>query len=398
MAPESFKNPEEHPIRSVWDQNPSLASTTHVPSMPLKLEVTSYQLVLDDSPPWKVHGATLRHVGGHAFAKFKPYDPALVALVCHGLLETPKHERCSLAATQGYRSLLRLRSAAVAELDMPDAQDDDDDAAERLFGGHQAQNKKGRYKRRMSMTQLQDLRRNPEIMEFSVPGGDRPDMMIAVARPGHPCEDLCVKLEPAMIEHVVRFIRLWILVSRTAPTHITTAERGPLPGIKRFVVVEPTLHRGTGRATCSRLFRTLQNPVPQDPRYANGRCFSNLPLLYGVIGIRATRWQGLDFDVLCVRRPYKTQAPGFWRMGSAGVVRRLADDSDNESRVEAGGEKKPKFRVVRNHLQDRGGFCGAVAGSLPLDAASDATGAESDNACEQPDRALPLAGSSESLL
>ena len=178
--------------------------------MPITIEIT-YEIKLNDSPPWKITASALRQIESEWFVKLRPYDISFIRLVAHDFIELPKKQRLSLAACPGFKALLKLRNDAATDLDNPDETHDDDKDALALFGGSSVTPAAGtkRVKRpRLTAAKLQALRDAPTSFEFSVPGTDgAPALMVTAIRPAHPCDELCVKLDAGTIEQLVLFIR-----------------------------------------------------------------------------------------------------------------------------------------------------------------------------------------------
>ena len=96
--------------------------------MPVTIE-TAYYVSIDKSPVWKVNADLMREVGEQVFVKIRPYDPQLVRLVCHNVVELPKKERPSLAQCAGFKAIIKLRNDSVFQ-DRPQT----DSVEESLFG------------------------------------------------------------------------------------------------------------------------------------------------------------------------------------------------------------------------------------------------------------------------
>ena len=140
-------------------------------------------------------------IQGTTFVKLRPYDPTLCNVVLADFLDVPKKSRPSLSQTPGWKALLKCRNDAVAE------QCKDEPGSEAsLFGKTAKQSKKAAPK--LNATQLQEIRDNPAIMEFPVPGTNgNPQLLISTVRPGRPCDDLFVPMDGDSIEHIVLFMR-----------------------------------------------------------------------------------------------------------------------------------------------------------------------------------------------
>ena len=168
--------------------------------MPAVVEV-AYSISLEGSPLWKVGPDLVRTFNDQAFIKLRAHDCGFIRMLCYNHLELPKKTRFSLAQVEGFRSLQRLRNDAAFVEARPR-----DDGADDLFGGNVKQEKKPRT--RLNASQLQELRANPEVFEFEVPGvGNNPALLITATRPVHPTDDICIKLDGDTIEHITLFIR-----------------------------------------------------------------------------------------------------------------------------------------------------------------------------------------------
>ena len=251
--------------------------------MSVRIE-TCYQVKMDASTPWKVAMDSWKLVEGEVFVKLKPYEQSFVQLVCHDLaLELPKYKKkLSLANCEGFKALVKLRNDVAASLEQSeaDAENADDAKTESLFGKGdetEAGNKKIKKVPRMNAARLQSLREFPELMDVSIPGGsERPSLLITFIRPAHPCDEMCVKLEPDSIAQIVHFIRD----------------------------------------------------------------------------------QGVDADDLQNRRSYGNigAAPGVWKNGSAGLIRKINRDEEDDP----DGCCSKKYKTLKGSGQDD-------AGSLPVD-------------------------------
>ena len=172
----------------------------------MKVEVT-YSASLDNSAPWKVKASDVKIVDGTPFAKVKPYDPSFVSFVIHEFVALPRNSRPSLVQCDGWTALIKLRNDTVAELSKETEASSGADAMVSLFGDCNSRASK-KYTPRFNASQLQDLRENPEVMEFAVPGTDgRPELHISTIKPAHPCDDFHIPLDSDSIEHIVLFMR-----------------------------------------------------------------------------------------------------------------------------------------------------------------------------------------------
>ena len=173
--------------------------------MPVVVE-TTYNIMLDASPPWRVASDLVKVVNGTTFVKLRPWDPTFCRLVAHNIVDLPKRVRPSLAQCDGFQSLLKLRNDST-----PEFQDIENPSTtgSRLFGDSTSQKAKKKPKLpRMNAAKLQELRENPVLLEVAVPGvGEGPTLNITFIKPAHPCDEMCIRMDPDSLEHVVAFIR-----------------------------------------------------------------------------------------------------------------------------------------------------------------------------------------------
>ena len=179
--------------------------------MPLLIQKT-FSVSFDDSPTWKVSPELLKTIDGVDFVKLRPWDMGFVKLVAHGVAEVNYKQKCSLAGTRGFKSLLQLRNDAVlSEEKLQDDDDIEDTGAAALFGDSVRPAKKARagaLRPRINAAKLQAMRDEPVAFDFEVPGIDNvPGLSITAIKPAHPCDDLCVKLDTDTLHHLVSFIR-----------------------------------------------------------------------------------------------------------------------------------------------------------------------------------------------
>ena len=180
-------------------------------SMPAVVQC-SYSISLDDSPAWKVSPEQVKEVDGTTFAKVVPWNMSLINMIIHGMdITLPKQCRPSLAHCPGFQAFVKCRNQASDALASPSTASSDADAgdvAASLFGVERRQQKTGRKVPKMKASTLHELRQTPTSMEFTVPGCDgSPEMVVAVIRPWHPCDDVWVQLCSDAIEQMVRYIR-----------------------------------------------------------------------------------------------------------------------------------------------------------------------------------------------
>ena len=163
-----------------------------LPTMAVSIE-RCYMVSFDNSPTWKVSKDKVKTVNGDDFVRLRPYDTSFVRMVMDSQL--PKGtKKVSLAATEGFRSLVKLRNDSLfsPKDDSPDKSDGADDG---LFAAD-VNEKEPKRKVRFNAAKLQELRRSPERMELEVPSTDGSDpLVISALKPLHPCEDVWVQLE-----------------------------------------------------------------------------------------------------------------------------------------------------------------------------------------------------------
>jgi hypothetical protein len=146
---------------------------------------------------WTIKPADVVKIGDDAFVKLKAYDYSLVRLVAEGVVKVPKNP--SLTNCPGLQELIKLRNETHAKsFTQPAAAD-----AAALFEAQEVQQPK---RRKQSVADVRSMRGSPTVLVISMPlDGTVKD--IPMARPAHPCDELCIKLEPDVIEAVIRFIR-----------------------------------------------------------------------------------------------------------------------------------------------------------------------------------------------
>ena len=166
--------------------------------MQVNIEVC-YGVSFENSPQWMIKAEDVKTVDNVVFVKVRPYDPQFCKFLAHGFLELPKRCRPSLAQCPGWKALLKCRNDKALE------QTANPDQEASLFGSDQKQTTKKLVR---NAAQLQELRDNPEVMEFTVPGVEgSPDLNVSTIKPAHPCDDLYLPLDGDSIQHVVLFLR-----------------------------------------------------------------------------------------------------------------------------------------------------------------------------------------------
>ena len=178
-----------------------------VVAMPMTIE-TTHTAKLDDSPGWNITKDLIRNIGDNAFVKLRAYDMGLIRMVCHDACDLPKKNyKLTLAHCDGYKSLIGLRQAAVAELQRESPRLALGGSAPPLADAAQPVQKRRRQPL-LRADQLQELRDNPQVIEFEIPQiGELPPMVIECVRPVHACDELTVKLCPDTLQHIVLYMR-----------------------------------------------------------------------------------------------------------------------------------------------------------------------------------------------
>ena len=183
-----------------------------IPNMPVSVEQI-YSISFNQCVPWRVPTDCIKRVDDTDFVKCRAYDPGFVRLVCAGHVDIPKKSRPSLAQCDGWKELLKLRNDAAASSEAPEADVMEPkpkrSIAQMLFENAAPAAKKARKcPPKMNAARLQELRENPEVFEFEVPGFNScPDMLITAIKPSHPCDELAIKCDEGTIEHVIEFLR-----------------------------------------------------------------------------------------------------------------------------------------------------------------------------------------------
>ena len=117
--------------------------------------------------------------------------------------DVPKN--ASLASTPGWLNMIKIRNEAQRKsLDVGDT-NTDTKGLEALFGKNE---EKTTPQKRLSKGAMRQMRDSPKVLVLSVPGtqGDAA-MDIPTVRPVHPCEGLCVRFTPEIIEHLVSVLK-----------------------------------------------------------------------------------------------------------------------------------------------------------------------------------------------
>ena len=181
----------------------------------------------DSKFEWKIGADLVQKIGGDECVKVHAYDYGFCRLVCEGFLDpVPNFKKISLAQTEGYKSLVRMRN----ERQIEELQKQEASKASSLFGPASSREPPQKVQRR-SFTVLDMLRKNPELISITLPTIDGfIGKEVSVQRPSHPCDSLVLKLDEAVLEHVVAYIR-----EKGIDTDLVTNKRqyarGPAKGI-----------------------------------------------------------------------------------------------------------------------------------------------------------------------
>jgi hypothetical protein len=185
----------------------------------LNMSVTverSYVVCCESSShQWKVSPGMLKQIGADDYVKIKPYDAGFVRMVFGIHTDLPKNTRLTLAQADGFKEIVRLRNSAAFEPSAADgsAGKSPDEMKQMslrdaLFGPKAGGKPKAHTKPRMTSEQVRDLRQAQVIFDVPVPAvGSLLASTIWMVKPGHPCEELVVKLDAGNISKLVKFIR-----------------------------------------------------------------------------------------------------------------------------------------------------------------------------------------------
>ena len=158
-------------------------------TMSVSIDV-SYIITFDNSPPWKVAKDNVKTVNGDSFVRLRPYDTSFVKFIVDSMdVQMPKG-RCTLANTEGFKSLLQARNdAGLSPLEeSPDKASDACASAAGLFGGD-IKDREPKRKARFNASKLQELRQSPDVMEVEAPPSSfTPALRISMIKPVHPCD------------------------------------------------------------------------------------------------------------------------------------------------------------------------------------------------------------------
>ncbi len=166
---------------------------------------------------WKVKPCDLVTVDGQSFVKLKPHDYGFIRLVCEGALsKLPANP--TLAGCDGYIQLVKNRNEQQAAALTSNA------GAESLFGPQA--DPPAAKRQRISAANRKQMKDSPTTVAVPAPGPDG-EKMIDMVRPAHPCEHVCVPLNPEVVSHVVGFIRSKVDVE--ALTHKRNYRSDDLP-------------------------------------------------------------------------------------------------------------------------------------------------------------------------
>jgi hypothetical protein len=156
-----------------------------------------YSVSMGGRAAWNIKPSDVIKVGDDDFVKLKAYDYSLVKLVCEGVMEhVPKN--ATLSNCPGFVELIKLRNDVQAKSFQPAAA-----AAAALFEAPQVQQTK---RKKQSAAEVRRMRDSPTAFTVSLQLKDSV-RYIPVIRPAHPCDEVCVKMEPEVLEAVICFVR-----------------------------------------------------------------------------------------------------------------------------------------------------------------------------------------------
>ena len=156
---------------------------------------------------WKVRPALLIDVQGESFIKLPASEGGFVKLVCEGHIEGSLPRNATLSHSQGLRELMDLRNTKQSEEFRLAAGQAQECALFAAAPERAAQPAKAKRPKR-TLREVREARESPEVFEVEVPGSDgQPPKSVRMIRPVNPRDDLCVPVDAAVVEHIVRFIR-----------------------------------------------------------------------------------------------------------------------------------------------------------------------------------------------
>ena len=72
-----------------------------------------YSIKIDAQQPWLVSSGCIKRVDGVDFVKLRPYDRGFLRVVCGDIVDIPKNTRATVAQSDGFRTIVALRNAAI---------------------------------------------------------------------------------------------------------------------------------------------------------------------------------------------------------------------------------------------------------------------------------------------
>lgn len=219
------------------------------------MKVTVHHAVtinVEGEKPWKVPLDLLKTIDGTDFLKIMTTNPGVVRIVLGNSLSKSIG---SLARSKGLAELKNLRNQKQRDM-FNDAHESSSKGAASLFGEgavdeeQPAAAPKVRYSRLLSQGTSAHLRKNLEVIELDVPMPSGETANIAVARPGHPDDNIIVKLDAESLEVLIRMVRdsefgdtrayqkdrgSWKMGNRRFAKKIGVQQKSPSSKKRRFV-------------------------------------------------------------------------------------------------------------------------------------------------------------------
>ena len=174
--------------------------------MPVVIE-QCYTVSFDDGAKWKIKSDSVRSIEGVTYVKIMPYCQSFIRFIVDGAFKLPTTVKMSLAGTDGYMELIKLRNSASKCLH--DELNSDASASadhQDLFAVADASQPK---KKRLSVAQLREIRSAPTHIEFTVPGiGGAQPLDVGSIRAAHPEDNMWIRFDEDTLAHVVRYLRV----------------------------------------------------------------------------------------------------------------------------------------------------------------------------------------------
>ena len=133
------------------------------------------------------------NIGGDDFVRLRANDRGLVKLVCEDEVDV---RNPSLSGCPGFARLIQARN----ECDVEEQEDQPSNAV--LFDKPQPKKQKKR-----SAATIRAIKDNPTVIDVPIPGYDGNMMNIPMATPVRPRDDVMVRLQADVLDHVVMSIR-----------------------------------------------------------------------------------------------------------------------------------------------------------------------------------------------